>query len=463
MADRITITTGTVAGLTAPAGPRAARFIVAGQTQFGPTDAPRIVRNLRDYANTYGARSGGVDMYDAAETFFNAGGSELVVQRAYGPSAVLATIALDTNKITVTSRAPGAYYHAITAAFTASSCTLTLVKPLPSGGTKTVTYSAGSGGTAADLAAKASIDPDVTVTVSSLPSGNVSATALATGADDYANVVWATVLARVGPAAGPGAVAVPGVNGAAAALHAHAASFRRLALLTPVQTDAAATVITAQGSITAANQSYATFVYPWVKVPDGAGGLKVVDGVSFAAGLRAVTMRTFGVGDSPLRRAAHQLARGAAATPLTEVDDTTHTSLLAAGVATIRSLPSAVGLDVWATAAGVGGNTKLQEAIFRDMVNAIADECARALDQFIGRAAKPAVLTEAQGVLAGVLENYRPWLVDNGITDPGYKVAVSAGSDVSDNRITAVVSVRFSEEIGFVDFTVNVASADQTI
>ena len=455
MADRITITTGTVAGLTAPAGPRAARFIVAGQTQFGPTDAPRIVRNLRDYANTYGARSGGVDMYDAAETFFNCGGSELVVQRAFGPSAVNATIVLDTNKITVTSKAPGSYYNDWTAAYTSASKTLTIVK-----GSKTVAY---VGTDAASLQAAASIDPDVTVTVASLPSGNVSATALATGADDYANVVWATVLARVGPAAGPGAVAVPGVNGAAAALHAHAASFRRLALLTPVQTDAAATVITAQGSITAANQSYATFVYPWVKVPDGAGGLKVVDGVSFAAGLRAVTMRTFGVGDSPLRRAAHQLARGAAATPLTEVDDTTHTSLLAAGVATIRSLPSAVGLDVWATAAGVGGNTKLQEAIFRDMVNAIADECARALDQFIGRAAKPAVLTEAQGVLAGVLENYRPWLVDNGITDPGYKVAVSAGSDVSDNRITAVVSVRFSEEIGFVDFTVNVASADQTI
>ena len=133
MADRITITTGTVAGLTAPAGPRAARFIVAGQTQFGPTDAPRIVRNLRDYANTYGARSGGVDMYDAAETFFNCGGSELVVQRAFGPSAVNATIVLDTNKITVTSKAPGSYYNAWTAAYTSASKTLTIVK-----GSKTV-------------------------------------------------------------------------------------------------------------------------------------------------------------------------------------------------------------------------------------------------------------------------------------------------------------------------------------
>ncbi len=66
MADRITVTTGTVAGLQSPAGPRLSRFIIAGQTQFGPTDAPRVVRNLRDYLNTYGARSGGANMYDAA-------------------------------------------------------------------------------------------------------------------------------------------------------------------------------------------------------------------------------------------------------------------------------------------------------------------------------------------------------------------------------------------------------------
>ena len=303
----------------------------------------------------------------------------------------------------------------------------------------------------------------MTVTVSSLPSGDVAAANLATGADDFANVNWATVLGRIGAAAGPGAVAVPGVNGAASALASHAASLRRFALLTPVQTDSAATVISAQGSITAANQQWSTYVYPWVKVPDGTGGLKVVDGTAFAAGLRAVTMRTYGVGDSPLRRAAHALAAPAGARPLTEVDDSTHTSLLAAGVATIRSLPTGVGLDVWATAAGVGGNAKLQEGIYRDLVNAVVDAAARALDQFVGRPATASVLTEAESVLKGICENYRPWLTDNGNSDPGYKVAVSAGTDPSDLRVTAVVSLRFAEEIGFVDLTVNAASADQTL
>lgn len=454
MADRITVTTGTVAGVQAPAGPRAARFVVAGQTQSGPTDAPRVVRNLRDYMNIYGARSGGVDMYDAAETFFNGGGSELVVMRAYGPSAVNATVTLD-SKITVTSKAPGSFYNAWTAAYTSSSKTLTVVK-----GSKTVTY---TGATAAALQSAASVDPDVTVTVSALPGSNVSATNLANGDDDYANVSWSTVLGKIGPSYGPGVVAAPGVTGAASALAAHATANRRLALLTPGQTDSASTVISSQGSINSADKQNATYVYPWVKVPDGSGGLKNIDGVSFAAALRSVTMRAFGVGDSPLRRAAHALAAGASAQPVVEVDDATHTSLLNANVATIRSLPNAVGLDVWATPTGVGGNAKLTEAIYRDMVNAASDDCARVLDGFVGRSATSLVLSEAASALAGTMERYRPYLVDNGNADPGYKVAVSNGADPADNRITAVVSMRFAEEIGFVDFTINVASADQTI
>jgi hypothetical protein len=128
MADRITVTTGTVAGTQAPIGQRAARFIAVGQTQFGPTDAPRIVRNMRDYANTYGVRSGGANMYDAAETFFNAGGSELVVQRAFGATPVNATITArleDHGHISLAGR----YYNAFTATYTTATTTLTIVKP----------------------------------------------------------------------------------------------------------------------------------------------------------------------------------------------------------------------------------------------------------------------------------------------------------------------------------------------
>jgi len=452
MAERITVTTGTAAGGSPTGGPRVARYIIAGQTQFGPVSGPVVVTNMAEYAAKFGARTGGANMYDAAEFFFADNGGELVVQRASGPSAVLSTVTLD-SKITVTSRHPGAYYDAITATYTTATTTLTLVKP-----SGTVTY---TGATAAALQAAASQDPDVTVTVSALPSGNFGPTALASGADDYGNVSWSTVLAKISAGFGPGAVATPGVTASNAALAAHATAMRRLALLSVPQGQAAATTITAQGNIAAADKQAASYVGFWGYVPDGTGGLKVIDGVTYAATVRAKAQRVYGEGTSALLRAAHRLVTGF--TPLADVDDATHTSLNTAGVITARSLANGVGIDVWATAAGVNNNSRLTGAQFRDMVDAVIDEGARVLDPWVGRPASPLELSAAAAALSGVCNRFRPWLTDNGDLDPGYKVSVTNGANIADNRISATVSLRFRESVDFVDFTIIPASADQTI
>ncbi|WP_248789215.1 hypothetical protein, partial [Escherichia coli] len=81
---------------------------------------------------------------------------------------------------------------------------------------------------------------------------------------------------------------------------------------------------------------------------------------------------------------------------------------------------------------------------------------------FIGRPATASVLADAASAIKGVIETaYKPYLV--GGDGVGYKVSVSNGLDPSDNRISAVVSLKFAEEIGFVDLTINAASADQSI
>lgn len=450
MADRINVTTGSPAGGRSPVGPRAARFIVSGQTQFGPI-VPTVVQSLSEFTATFGVRSGGANVFDAAEFFFRNGGGELVVQRAYGPGAVKATVSLSAGAIVVTSRAPGAHYNAWTAAFTTGTPkVLTIVK-----GSKTVTY---TGTDAASLQAAASVDPDVTVTVTSLPGSNVAATNLATGTDDFANVSWSTVLGNITNTVGSGVMAVPGVVAANAALAA-AATPRRVAFLTPAQSDAASTVVTSQGSINAANKQNATYCYPWGLVPDGVGGLKVIDGTVYAATLRSRAITVYGLGASGLMRDAHRLVKGY--TPLVEVDDSTHTSLLNAGVVTIRTLAGGVGADVWATAEGVNANSKLQALQFRDMVNAAADLGARALDSFVGQPGTQVVLMAAKSALEGVCEQFRPWLSSTGPLDPGYRVSIAPG-DVSDSRISATVSLKFAEEIGFVDFTVIAGDAGQS-
>ncbi|MEZ5119662.1 MAG: hypothetical protein R2686_07140 [Candidatus Nanopelagicales bacterium] len=454
MAERITVTTGTAAGGSPTGGPRLARYIVAGQTQFGKV-TPQVCTSMADYAAKYGARSGGADMYDAAEFFFANQGGELVVQRAYGPSAVNSTITLD-SKITVTSRSPGAYYDAITAEYTTATTTLTVAKPAALGGT--VTY---VGATAAALQSAASIDPHVTVTVSSLPSGNFGPTALASGADDYSNVSWATVLANITSAYGPGAVATPGVTASAAYLAAHATSLHRLALLSTPQAQAVATTITAQGNIAAADKQAATYVAIWGSVADGTGGQKVIDGVTFAATVRAKAQRILGLGTSALNRTAHALVTGF--TPLSEVTDTEHTSLNTAGVVTARTLANGPGIDVWATPTGVGSNSHLTGAQFRDLVDYVVDESSTLLDQWVGRPASDLELAAAAAALTGVCNTIRPWLTDNGDLDPGYRVSVNHGASTTDNRISAVISLRFVESIDFVDITIIPASADQII
>ena len=141
---------------------------------------------------------------------------------------------------------------------------------------------------------------------------------------------------------------------------------------------------------------------------------------------------------------------------------TPRTSLLAAGVATIRNLPTAVGLDVWPPPRVSSRQRELAEAIFRDMVNAIADDAARLLDQFIGRPAthrfSPTLPAPSRA------SSKRPTSRTSSVaTVSATKVAVSNGADPSDNRISAVVSLKFAEEIGFVDLTINAASADQSI
>ncbi len=444
MTDRITVTTGGVSATRAPLGLRAARYIIAGQTQKGATSAPGIVQSLAEYEAVYGARSGGADMYDAAEFFLGHGGSELVVQRAFGPSAVKSTVTLD-SKITVTARHPGAYYDAWTAAYTSASTTLTIVK-----GTTTTTY---VGATAAALAEAAAVDPDVTVTVSALPSGNVSATALAGGTDDYGNVVWATVLGTVPASAGSGAIATPGVTASATAL---AALTGRTPLLSTASGDSAATIASAQSS------KAAPYVAGWVSVPNGAGGRKLVDPVSFAAAVRAVAMNVFGVGVSALNRQAALMASQDVEL-VADWSAADVTTLQAASAVVVRGLANGPGIDQWSRPTGVGGNTALKGIQFADMVNAVADEGAVLLDNYVGLGGSGPVLRAAQAGLVGMLQAFRPWLVDLGDQNPGFTVAVDNGALPADNRIRATIRLKFQESVEWIDLTVFAASADQSI
>lgn len=458
--SRVSITLTTGSASPGVGGPRSARFFIAGQTGLGPVDGPVVVTTLAQYVAQFGPRTGGSAMYDAAEMFLDrANAGELVVTRATGPSTVKATASLSAGAITVTAKNPGASYNAWTAAYTSASKTLTLVK-----GSTTATY---TGTDAATLQAAAAVDPDVTVVVSSLPGSDITATALATGADDFANVVWATTLALIPDFWGPGAIAIPGVAygtaSAGTSLAAHAKSTRRLALLSIAAGGSRATAVSAAATISAyTGAENCVLVWPEVVVAAGATGVKTIDPTSWAAALRSITHRVFGVGESPIRRDVAGKIVGA--NPALVISESDEVLLEAAHVATIRPLPLGIGLDNWQTASNPG-NVNLYDAQFRDITNAAAAKCALLLDRgFVGHAATATELARAQAEIEGALAEFKPWLrplldANGSQLDPGYRVTVSNGNNPADNRISVAVGLRFAEYADYVDFTLNSADA----
>ena len=458
MSDRVTSIISTSPSAPAVGGRKSGRFMIVGQTQTGPGDAPRVVKSLAEYSSVYGNRAGGSSMYDAAELAFKSGVAELVVARAVGPNPVKATVSLDSGKIVVTAKNPGAYANGWTAAWDAASKTLTIVA-----GSATETH---VGTTAAELLLAAASSQRVTVTSSgTLPTGNVTATALASGADDFANVVWATSLALLSPDLGAGAVAVPGVayGTVGQALATHCASTKRHGLVTAAAGTNVAGLVSAAATIKAYTSSeFLDLVGPWVKVPDGAGGVKTIDPTPFAAGLRAAAHRV-----SPGESAAAEVyARGVVdVTPEYQINSTDWGTLHAARISSIRTVGAYTRLYTYTMLTAPGGNANLVGGQYRDLINAITVDAEEILESETNSPASPARLAQVAGRLSAMLAPYSGTYLavktaaDGNLVDPGYRVEVSTGTAPADNRIEARISLRLSESIDFVDLVVAVGDA----
>lgn len=462
MSDRVSSTISTSPSAPASAGPKSGRYMIVGQTQSGPADKPTVITSMSGYESVYGTRTGGASMYDAAQLAFRCGASEVVVQRATGPSAVNATVSLDSGKIVVTAKDPGAHANGWTAAWDASETTLTIVA-----GTATETY---FGATAAALILAAAQSGRIVVTSSgTLPSGDVSAAPLASGADDFGNVVWATSLALLSSDLGPGCVAIPGLahGTVGQSIATHCASAKRHGLVTAAQGANVATLSAAAVTCrTYTNAEYLDLVGPWVVVPDGAGGTKTIDPTAFTAGLRAAAQRV-GAGESamPLEY-ARSIVNVA---PEYQVSSTDWASLTTNRVSVVREVGGYTRLYTYTMVKAPGGNANLIGGQYRDFVNAVTAAAEEILESATGYSASEARKAQLAGQLAGMLAPYKGAYLfprigkDGSEVNPGYTVEVSTGAQPADNRIEAKISLRLTESIDFVDLIVAVGDATVTL
>jgi hypothetical protein len=464
VSDRVTSTISTSPSSPAPAGPTSGRFMIVGQTSEGSGTTPAIVKSISEYTSLFGSRTGGAAMYDAAQLALRCGASEVVVARATGPNPVKATASLDTGKIVVTAKNPGAFANTWTAAWTSASSELTVVC-----GSATEVY---SGATSAALILNAASSNRITVTSSgTLPSGNISAVTLGTGTDDFASVVWATQLAKLSPDLGSGSVAIPGLafGTVGQAIATHCVTNKRHGIVTAASGATVATLIAAATTIKGYNDAeYLDLVGPWVTVPDGAGSTKTVDPAAFLGALRANAHRV-----SPGASAAAEVYARAVVdvTPEYQVSSTDWATLNSARVSTIRTVGAYTRLYTYTMVKAPGGNNNLIGGQYRDLINAVVVGAETILESYTNAMASPARLAQAAGEITAILQPYS----DSGylrsrrsadgklVIDPGYRVEVSTGAAPADNRITALVSLRMEESVDFVDLIVAVGDATVTL
>jgi hypothetical protein len=229
---QIQITTSAAAAAASP-GERLGTWFVAAQTERGPLlpDPAAPLYSLGDYAATYGTRNATLGSvattYDMLDTFWRAGGGPVYLARVVGPAAVVASLTLQDragtplNTLKVSALGPGAWGN--------TNVTVTVAN-----GTTTNSYviTIGVGGVATEVSRTCSPQSDAVawsqasryVRITDLASATVapnnrpaalSATALASGADDIASVTdthWTAALNSLPAEWGPGLVSKLGVT-----------------------------------------------------------------------------------------------------------------------------------------------------------------------------------------------------------------------------------------------------------
>ena len=359
---------------------------MVGVTERGPTDRALRVLSLKDYANRYGARSGGSLLYDSVGAFFSEGGSVLYCSRIANADAAAASKAF--GSLTAHASSSGTWGNGVTV-------TAEALEP-PVAGSVQVTVTLGGTvversptcATADDLVAwDATLVSFTKGADNVLPAAGTSATLTGgtngTGTVDHDSVQSA--LDRFDSAMGPGQVLAPGLTADAVheALCEHAQAKMRCALLElPDSADPTvlkASVAALQGD--AAGQPGARFAAafsPWALYPSsvvGAGAVLIP-----YTGLQAGLIAKADAGGNPNEPAAGANGASRFGLGLSQAfTDDQREDLNSAGVCMAKMVYGAVETYGYRTAAGPDepnwrwfGNSRVVMAVGHE-ANAVAE------------------------------------------------------------------------------------------
>lgn len=321
----VQIRTGATSGPAAPGRSPASTFFVVGQAERGPTTAPVRVNSMSEFVRVFGTSTTYSTLYDTLRTFFEEGGSRAYVMRVVGPAATkgqLASSLQDRHATTpvatlsVAAVSEGAWSSRVSVKVLDGAATGVFRLQVLLDGRVVEDYA--NLHNPAEAVAQINDSPrassyirltnmgSATGAPLNNPAVTVSPVTLTAGADDRASIVtgdYTDALTLFTDGLGDGAVSIPGLGSAVhAALIAHADAFNRVALLSAERSADEATLLSTAASLDAAR---AGLFAPWIKIPDGAGGTKVISPEGYIAAVRARAHDVTG----PWRPAAGEVAK----------------------------------------------------------------------------------------------------------------------------------------------------------
>lgn len=323
------ITTATRPGPSQLLSAPGATLFIVGQAERGSVTEAIEVRSILGARAVLGPRVTYGVLDDQLATYFAEGGTRAYVARVVGPAATTGFLMLmdmagaPVATLKVWAASPGAWSTRIKIQVTAGSLANTfaiLVRfddvlvetwdnlTSPANAEQVINHTD-------DNAGSSYIIVDDQDSVTAAPNNNaavLASTALSAGADDRASIVTASytaALARFTPGLGDGLVCIPGqtATNVEAGLRAHAEATNREVFVATASgqtvAQAKATAITLRGL--GSFKEGVGLVFPWVYVPDGAGGRRLISPEGYAAGKRAVAH----VNEGPWRAAAGEISK----------------------------------------------------------------------------------------------------------------------------------------------------------
>lgn len=459
-------TPGPSESLTAPGAP----LLLAGLCDRGTATGVITVRSYPEFLDACGPYASYGSLHDQVRLYFQMGGTRVHIARVVGASATKGTLTLlDRNgtpasTLRIDALNAGAWSAGLQIQVADGDLVNTYTISVWLAGELKETFpnlTTPAAGVAA-LAASSYVRGVDQASGTSAPNNNpavLAKTVLSTGSDDRASVNAAalvTALARFTTEIGDGIVAIPGQDSAAvgAGLLAHAHLFNRLAVLATTRTASVAAAKTAAAALnnTTGNEA-AILGYPWIKVDDGAGGIRSISPEAYVAGARArahVQQGPWAAGAGKI--AASTLILGVE----TELTETDGSDLDDARVSVIRKIAGLWELYGYRTLSLDEHHYKF--LITRDVLDTVAHQGKRALQQFVfgtidsrghfQSQIETAIINILEPMLAagGLYELRDPDTGD--VRDAAYSVDAGSGvnslEDLADGTFTVVAALRVS-------------------